>query len=555
MKQYLNKPMAELAGELAKGLLRLRKGYVDAAEGLLTILDDSQEYPLEFIVFKLTGFQPRRTGVIGTTIPGPVLRSDLCRLMLHVSSTFDLRAGDYDEPSYDIDSAAARFSVSTKTIQRWRRDGLAVRRLVFSDGHRGLGVLESSVRWFIEQRRRQARRSLGFARISPQERQDIIRRSRRMARFSRCSLSDIARRIAVHTGRATETIRYTIRQHDRDNPQQAVCPQCPRPLDAPTKTLVYRCLELGVSASELAQRYGRTRGSIYRIAAQVHARQLLARPIQCIYHPQFDLPGAEEMILCSQPPELLRPVASDEIAVRPPAELPPYLRALYDVPLLTPQQEKDLFRRYNFLKFSADRLRKAIDLNRVRAIQLQQIERLLSSAQAVKNQIVRANLRLVVSISRRHAGGPQRISELISDGNVVLMGAVESFDFSRPSRFSTYASWAITRSFARTVGHEQYQLDRFVTGTHGILAAAAPAVGNGEDWAELRESIEALLGQLSGRERAVLVDHFGLAQGDSPRTLEEVGSRLGLSGERVRQIKLKALGKLRRIIEPQGLSG
>ena len=113
---------------------------------------------------------------------------------------------------------------------------------------------------------------------------------------------------------------------------------------------------------------------------------------------------------------------------RPPRDLPPYLRCLYDLPLLRPEQERYLFRQYNYLKYRADRLRKKLDLNHIRSAQLRQTERILAQAEAVKNRIIRANLRLVVSIAKKHAGGPMTLFELISDGNVSLMRAVEKFD-------------------------------------------------------------------------------------------------------------------------------
>ena len=130
---------------------------------------------------------------------------------------------------------------------------------------------------------------------------------------------------------------------------------------------------------------------------------------------------------------------------------------------------------------------------------------------------------------------------------------VEKFDYSRGTRFSTYASWAIIRGFARTVPKERYQLDRFATGNEEVLDIASALRTydpNEVNIPELRESIDALLAQLSPRERAILVDHYGLGDACPPRTLDQVGQHLGLSKERVRQIEVHALAKLRRIVSP-----
>jgi RNA polymerase primary sigma factor len=304
--------------------------------------------------------------------------------------------------------------------------------------------------------------------------------------------------------------------------------------------------------------YRRTRGSIYRIVGQMRARQLLERPINYIYNPQFDLPNADEMILPAEPAPPGALVRDDKAAVEPrqiPSDLPAYLRSLQDSPLLTAQVERDLFRKYNYLKCKGDRLRRQLDLMRVRASQIRQVETLLLQANAVKNQIIRANLRLVVSIAKKHAGSrPQSLLELISDGNVTLMRAVEKFDYARGNRFSTYASWAIMRSFARSVSRERSQQDRFVTGHEDLLDAAAALRAYDPDAVnvpELRETIEAMLAQLVPRERTILIDHYGLDESAQPQTLDQLGQKLGISKERVRQIEMQALNKLRRLVRPQ----
>jgi len=238
----------------------------------------------------------------------------------------------------------------------------------------------------------------------------------------------------------------------------------------------------------------------------------------------------------------------------PPADLPPYLKSLYEVPLLDVQQERDLFRRYNYLKYKADKVRKRIDINHVRTAHLKEIEALLLEANMAKNRIIRANLRLVVAIAKKHVGPAQSLFELISDGNVSLMRAVEKFDYSRGYRFSTYASWSIMRNFARSVPKEKYQLDRFATGNEEILDIVAGLKAydpNELNLPELRESLDVVLSRLTPRERTILIDHYGLGESGEPQTFDQLGQRLGLSKERVRQIELQAIGKLRRILHPR----
>ena len=542
--------MADLAADLTAGLKRLRKDYVDNAESLLKILDLDQEYPWEFVMFRLTGFRP----VAGSSVKpmtGKSLQGDLLNLMLDICDSFTLRTTDYDEPTHDTACLARRFHVSTKTIQRWRRRGLPARRLVFPDSKRRVAFLDSSLQWFVKDRRSQIRRSVDFSQMTGQERGDIIRRARRLAAVTHCRLSDVVKHLAARSGRAMETIRYTIRKHDVEHPSEAVFPYLAAPLSEEEKAAIYRRFLRSVPVPLLAKRYHRTRGSIYRIINEVRARQLLKRPISYIPSEEFTQDGIEETIMavCPTPPG----GGGKKPPHRPPEDLPPYLRSLYSVPLLTPEKERELFRRYNYLKYKADELRKQIDVNRILTKQLKRIEILLLRANAVKNQIIRANLRLVVSIAKKHVSGPQTLFELISDGNVSLMRAVEKFDYARGFRFSTYASWAIMRNYARSVPRERYQLDRFATGCEEVLDIAAALQTydpNEVNVSELRESIDVVLAQLTPTERSILTGHYGLEEGQDSKTLEKLAQRLGLSKERVRQIEIHALKKLRHMLDP-----
>jgi len=104
------------------------------------------------------------------------------------------------------------------------------------------------------------------------------------------------------------------------------------------------------------------------------------------------------------------------------------------------------------------------------------------------------------------------------------------------------------------VPKERYQLDRFATGHDEVLDVAASLRvydPNEANLPELRESIDALLARLSPRERMIIIDHYGLDQDGRVKTLDELGRRLGLSKERVRQIEIQAFKKLRKIAHPR----
>jgi RNA polymerase primary sigma factor len=302
----------------------------------------------------------------------------------------------------------------------------------------------------------------------------------------------------------------------------------------------------------LAAGFGDTRPGLYQAPSAKRARRILDVRLRFVPHPSFDDPAQHEQIL-EQMPE----PADGRAPLRPkaPVGLPPYLAGLYDVPLLGREQEMHMFRKMNFLKYLANHLRDKDDPGRAKTSVQDRIEQLQEEALTVKNQIIRANLRLVVSIVKRHVGPSNNFFELVSDGNMSLIRAVEEFDYARGNRFSTYASWAIMRNLARDIRKERLRRDRFVTG-HGemIEAAAADRADEHEAESEL-EQMEALMGmlvQLDDRERKIIISRFGL-DGTGEKTLDRLGKELGITKERVRQLEARARDKLRKLAKAQKL--
>src|SRR5688500_1684515 len=143
--------LAELARQMAEFTPHdVRVAQVTAAEELLHSLDADKAYPLEFIVFRITGYRPKTpASADADLLTGLALQHDLGLLIERVSETLDVRTETLAEPVLDIDAVCERFNVTSKTIQRWRRKGLPARRFVFGDGKRRVGFLLSSVERFF----------------------------------------------------------------------------------------------------------------------------------------------------------------------------------------------------------------------------------------------------------------------------------------------------------------------------------------------------------------------------------------------------------------------
>jgi len=163
-------------------------------------------------------------------------------------------------------------------------------------------------------------------------------------------------------------------------------------------------------------------------------------------------------------------------------------------------------------------------------------------------------LRLVVSIAKRHVGPTRNFFELVSDGNMSLMRAVEKFDYARGNKFSTYASWAVMKNFARTIPDEHRYQDRFRTSQAEMFTATQDARSDQFELEAAQSQREAkvakILACLDEREQQIIVRRFGLQHGEE-LTLKQVGVEMGVTKERIRQIEARALGKLRKAAEEE----
>ena len=163
-------------------------------------------------------------------------------------------------------------------------------------------------------------------------------------------------------------------------------------------------------------------------------------------------------------------------------------------------------------------------------------------------------MRLVVSIAKRHSAQTDNFFELLSDGNMSLMRAVEKFDYSRGNKFSTYASWAIMKNFARSIPEEKHRRERYVTGNEELfdVAPGQPHRRAGDAWPRAEQAthkVNRLLEYLDPREREIIRMRAGLDSAHEGMTLEKIGEKLGITKERVRQLNVRAMKKLRNLAD------
>jgi len=281
-----------------------------------------------------------------------------------------------------------------------------------------------------------------------------------------------------------------------------------------------------------------------------------------------------------------------------------YLREIGRIPLLTAVQEVELARAVEAGLFADERLLTNFDL---RAEDRRDLHVLVLQGQSAKRKLIEANLRLVVSIAKRYIGRGMSILDLVQEGNLGLIRAVEKFDYARGYKFSTYATWWIRQAMSRALAdqartirvpvHVVELMNRVVRLQRALLQANSieptpdqiadvlgvptervievlrlaqepvslhAPVGEEDDVAlgdliedadaespadsvavmMLREHLDTLLSTLGEREKRVVQLRYGLTDGE-PHTLEEIGRTFGVTRERIRQIEAKTLAKLR----------
>ncbi|QDT68436.1 RNA polymerase sigma factor SigB [Planctomycetes bacterium MalM25] len=237
-------------------------------------------------------------------------------------------------------------------------------------------------------------------------------------------------------------------------------------------------------------------------------------------------------------------------AASPASGLPAHLGRLCATPLLSAEEEKELFERMNYCKYRAHALASRLSRSRPALDKVREAESCLIRAERLRNYLIQANTRLVMSIARKFADARNGFDDLLSQGIASLMHAVEKFDFSRGYRFSTYATCAVRRDLYRLVMKQKQSLQRFATGSGELLDGCAEDEADPDEltessWRHLSTALVKMLERLDERERFIITYRFGLDETGNRSSYSRLGERLGISKERVRQLANRALDKLR----------
>jgi RNA polymerase primary sigma factor len=230
-------------------------------------------------------------------------------------------------------------------------------------------------------------------------------------------------------------------------------------------------------------------------------------------------------------------------------DLPAHLGRLCEAKLLTPEQESMLFQRMNFLRHQAVKARAQLNPEKPTRKSIELVDRLVAMADWHRDRIVEANMRLVFSIVKKFVNANNQFDDLLSDGIVALMRAVEKFDFGRGFRFSTYATQVVRRNAYRQVVQIQQERAKVVGGVDelglDVSDECRQSAISEKRWHDLRARLAVMLGDLDRREKFIIRARFSLGSHRRVHTLQALANRLGVSKERVRQLERRAMEKLR----------
>ncbi|MCC8244529.1 MULTISPECIES: RNA polymerase sigma factor [Saccharothrix] len=319
-------------------------------------------------------------------------------------------------------------------------------------------------------------------------------------------------------------------------------------------------------------------------------------------------PGEGDFVWDEEESEALRQARKDAELTASADSVRAYLKQIGKVALLNAEEEVELAKRIEAGLYAAERVRRAEDEQEKLTPQMRRDLRwIVRDGERAKNHLLEANLRLVVSLAKRYTGRGMAFLDLIQEGNLGLIRAVEKFDYTKGYKFSTYATWwirqAITRAMAdqaRTIripvhmvevinklgriqrellqdlgreptpeelakemditpekvleiqqyAREPISLDQTI-GDEGdsqlgdfIEDSEAVVAVDAVSFTLLQDQLQSVLATLSEREAGVVRLRFGLTDGQ-PRTLDEIGQVYGVTRERIRQIESKTMSKLR----------
>lgn len=532
LPRFSTTPMRDIAKSYSRRPRSEILAIVDRLEAMIADITLSQVYPLAWVIFRLSGEQhdPMHTP---TTLPAEDLLRDLAAMCEHLTAaarlTWDsaVAAG-----AIDADTLCAKWNVSRKTLERYRRAGLVSRRVIGTNGKPRLVFSPGIIETFERNHATRISVASEFSRIHESLRQRIISRAARYRRRLRCSLNQAAKRISQRYGRSHEAVRQVLRRHDATSSDpifgRVLAPAARR------RRVALRAMARGIEPEVIGRKFGRSRASVVRLV--LHERADRLREIEfrdTIRTPTFDAQHS-----------LSSPMARTGLGAPAETDMLRIITAgLSRGTAPSAAEEAARTRAYHVLLAECAKDIANLSMSHLRAHDVDRIETNLRWASRLKAELVRSQIPLAVRTLASQLGtGLDRLRsgdlrDLLLASIHAISSVVDTFDPSRGGRLAAPVGLAVNRVASRWMREHGDLRLHVPTATK----RASPRIAGGaslpdwtrtvspwQAWLEPPVGVRNHLDHVDPRGRDMLMRRHGWG-GDPPKTLSEASAALGVT--------------------------
>ncbi|MBX3358418.1 MAG: hypothetical protein KF745_08315 [Phycisphaeraceae bacterium] len=547
--------LADLAKQLrfqpAKSALR----QLESTERLAAEIDPNRAYPQDWVVFRITGYRADSGAEdehAGNLIVGQALLADLTALAERLSVTAQIGPAQHPEGAW-LDAAAlgARWGVSRKTIDRYRRRGLLARRLIGDDSRHRLVFAREAVEAFERAHAAALAEARGFSRVDASVEARIVRRAGVYRRRLGCSLNQAARRLAARFGRSQEGVRQVLRRHDAALVGRGGAPifDDPAPLRPGDRAAIARELDAGRPAREVALGHRKKPADVQHAGVLARAERL--RGLGLAEPPSPPAAGKKAAALLASPEVMLG------LGSPGPATLAELLAYCASAPPPDARAESARGAAYWVLHDRARSEIEMLDRHRPSAAAVDEIETSLRWAARLRAELVRSllplALRSIVGRLEREVTalpGPAARDVVVTSISV-LVESLDRFDPHKGGRAAAPAGLALNRAlsaWARGAGATWLAAPK--AGAGRASPRADPGAVALEDftrrvcpWQEVLEPdsrVRGALARLEAKHRDILVSRHGWG-GRPPATLRDLAQARRVTPSQIVRLERSAV--------------
>ncbi len=529
--QFRIAAVADLYRQLIYAPAAARRRHMEAAERLAAEIDPARVYPRDFVMFRVTGYRPE--GAEHPGLVGEALAGDLTEFVARLSRSLDLPAREPERAAVTFEDAAAGLGVCTRTLRRYRRQGLTCHYVVFPDGIKRLGVYRDVLDRFLQGHGEQVRRAAGFSRIDPAT-ADAIAAEAASAPHASSSRAAAARRLAPRYRRSPEALRMLLLRRDRERGESA-----PGAIRSRDLRAIWRAAREGEGTADLARRFGKALPSIHRSLNRARRALLLRLALGAA---ELDDSAAAALL---DDPQVCRglplPVADvDGLA---------FIESLRSASPHDPGAEARIAAAFNLLKARAARAIPELPAYPTSAA-LDEIETALRWAALLKRRLVTWALPAALGAVEQFLG--RRLDQLPAEAMLatlrravqVASESVEAVDPQR-RRLSQRCAYAMSRALAAGPRHAAGRASTRHRPGSVVLVRPFERLCPWQRWLDLTAAQRARVERLDAPLQRLVSRRFGL-QGERPLTIANIAAGSGRTPAAVARLIARAIAELHR---------